>query len=384
MACCVLGATALGCASDADSKPASGGTGGTADSGASGGAAGAAGASGSGGSSGAGATDAGGCVEKWIEDPDNPHINFQDFGGAVWNDPSVLKEGSGYRMWASSGSGPKDVKIYELASTDGKSWAPAKSPLAPVLVPGPNAFDVHSAETPSVVKLGSEYHMFYTAVPDDTFTNYTIGHAVSSDGETWVKDPAPIIAKPNDPTAWGSLGVAEPGATVKDGVIYLYYALVRCRGGVSLPCTGAPAAERGIGLATSTDGKVFTPSSQNPILTQTSSYPPTQDYEGYSTPSALVSGGKIHLFYDVTQLVAGSFRQVALAHAVSDDGKSFTETPSILERNASGWAAFEIRSPTVVDEGSSFAMWFAGNNGDTPSTPGFKIGIGRATAEKCP
>ncbi len=365
----------VGCSNDSGGSPASGGTGGSG---------GTAGSAGMGGGAGSGGAAGGACAETWVEDGDNPHINFKDFGALLWNDPWVLKENGTYRMWTTSGAGGKDVKVYELASSDGKAFMPAQSPFAPVLVPGPDAFDAVATETPSVVKLGSEYHMFYTAVPDDKFINYTIGHAISSDGSTWVKDSTPLIAKPSDPAAWGSLGVAEPGATIKDGVLYLYYAMVRCRGGVAPPCPEAPPAERGIGLATSTDGKIFTPSAQNPVLTQTANYPPEQEYEGYSTPAALYADGKIHLFYDVAQLVEGSFRQVALAHAVSDDGLTFVETPNILEREASGWTAFEIRAPTVVDEGASYSMWFAGNNGNDPSAPGFLIGIGRATSPKCP
>jgi predicted GH43/DUF377 family glycosyl hydrolase len=338
---------------------------------------------GSGGVDGGGGSAGAPCAEVWTEDPDNPLIGFQDFGGVIWNDPWVLLEGGDYRMWATSGAGPQGVRIYELASSDGKSWTPVPATLTPVLSPGPDAHDAVATETPSVAKIGAQYHLFYTAVPDDGFTNYTIGHAVSADGSTWVKDAAPVVDKPSDAGAWGSLGVAEPGAAVKDGTLYLYYTMVRCRGGGAPPCTQTPLAERGIGLSTSTDGVSFTPHPNNPVLVQTSNYPASELYEGYSTPAALAADGKIHHFYDVAQVVDGGFRQVALAHAVSDDGVSFVETPDILVRDPSGWTAFEIRAPTVVDEGGSFSMWFAGNSGNDPSQPGFAIGIGRATSPKC-
>lgn len=385
---CVLVLTLVACSSDDSAgTPGSGGsTGGSAGSAAGGTTAG--GGSAGTQTGGSGGAAGGACSEVWLEDSDNPHIHFQDFGGLVWNDPWVLKEAGAYRMWTTSGAGGVDVKVYELASSDGKSFAPAATPLVPELVPGPASFDAIAVETPSVVQLNGTYHMYYTAVPSCanppgcTYTLYEIGHASSPDGVTWTKSNAPVIQKPAQDGEWGSWGVAEPGATVKDGVIYLYYALVRCRGGA--PCAPAtPAAERGIGLATSTDGESFVEDPGNPILVQSASYPASELYEGYSTPAAAFIAGEFHLFYDVAQTVDGAFRQVALAHATSSDGKTFDETPNILVRDPNAWTSYEIRAPTVVDDGDHLSLWFAGNNGTSPSAPGFEIGIGRATLQKC-
>lgn len=378
---CTLALLLVACSSD-DGTSGTPGTGG-----ASGGAAGTGG--GAGAATGGNAGAAGGtCTEAWVEDAENPLIHFQDFGGVVWNDPWVQKENGQYRMWTTSGAGGVDVNVYELSSNDGKSFAPASTPLAPQLVPGPDSWDAVAVETPSVVELAGTYHMYYTAVPTCanppgcTYTLYEIGHASSPDGVTWTKSSAPVIQQPAAEGEWGSWGIAEPGATVKDGVIYLYYAMVRCRGGA--PCASAtPAAERGIGLATSTDGESFDEEPGNPILIQSASYPASELYEGYSTPAAAFIEGQFHLFYDVAQTVDGAFRQVALAHATSSDGKSFVETPNILARVPTGWTSYEIRAPVVVDEGDHLTMWFAGNNGNSPTTPGFQIGIGRATMQKC-
>jgi hypothetical protein len=378
---CMLALLVVACGSD-DNTSGTPGAGG-----ASGGAAGAGGTSGAGTGGNAG-VGGGSCAEVWLEDAENPLIHFQDFGGLVWNDPWVRKENAQYRMWTTSGAGGVDVNVYELSSSDGKSFAPASTPFVPQLVPGPDSWDAVAVETPSVVELGGTYHMYYTAVPTCanppgcTYTLYEIGHASSPDGVTWTKSSAPVIQQPAADGDWGSWGIAEPGATVKDGVIYLYYAMVRCRGGA--PCAPAtPAAERAIGLATSTDGESFDADPGNPILVQSANYPASELYEGYSTPAAAFIDGQFHLFYDVAQTVDGAFRQVALAHATSSDGKSFVETPNILERAPTGWTSYEIRAPVVVDEGDQLTMWFAGNNGNSPTAPGFQIGIGRATMQKC-
>jgi len=327
------------------------------------------------------------CVDPtWTQDLANPYFPFQAFGGAVWNDPWVQKEGGTYRMWISNGAGPNGVSIYEATSPDGASWALASALDSPRLAPGPDAYDAVSVETPSVVKLGSTYHMFWTAVPDSTLIHYTVGHATSTDGVTWTKDAQPLITRPSDPADWGGLGVAEPGAVVVGDTLYLYFAMVRCRNGFNgTSCNGPePIAERGIGLVTSTDGVTFTPAN-NPVVTQSATYAASLGYEGYSTPAPMARGGKIYLFYDLVHQEP-EFRQVGLAYSVSDDGVTFTEAGTdIVVRDPQGWTAFEVRAPTAVDEGDHVSLWFAGNSGNNPQASGFAIGIGRATsALGCP
>jgi hypothetical protein len=333
------------------------------------------------------------CALGWTQDASNPSFPWQAFGGAVWNDPWVLKEGGTYRMWLSNGAGPNGVQIYEATSADGSSWALTSDLASPRIAPGPDAYDQISAETPSVVKLGATYHMFWTAVPDSSFVHYSIGHATSTDGVTWTKDAQPVLDHGNDPTAFGGLGVAEPGATVVNGTIYLYYATIRCRNGVDTGgCTGPdPVVERAIGLATSTDGVTFTPDAE-PVLLQSATYPASAGYEGYSTPAPLAKDGEVYLFYDVVHPELDginpdpSFRQVGLAYAASSDGRHFAEIgPDIIVRDPAGWTAWEVRAPTAVDEGDHVSLWFAGNNGNDPQATGFQIGIGRARSSSgCP
>ncbi|HTR50170.1 MAG TPA: hypothetical protein VMJ10_05640 [Kofleriaceae bacterium] len=326
------------------------------------------------------------CATGWTQDADDPVIAFRAWGGAVWNDPWVIKDGATYRMWLSNGAGSVGVSIYEATSSDGASWTLTSAVGSPELAPGPSAFDQVSVETPSVVKLGATYHMFWTAVPDSDPTHYTVGHATSPDGVTWVKDAQPAIDRPSDPTQYGGLGVAEPAAVVFDNTIYLYYAAVRCRNGVtSSGCAGpSPVVERAIALATSSDGVTFTPEPA-PVLLQSASYPAADGYEGYSTPAALARGGGIELYYDVVH-EEPTFRQVALAYATSSDGLAFSEAePAIVERDPQGWTAYEVRAPTAVDEGDHVSLWFAGNNGNDPSAAGFEIGIGHARSPAgCP
>ncbi|MDY6969119.1 MAG: hypothetical protein SVR08_10780, partial [Spirochaetota bacterium] len=74
-------------------------------------------------------------------------------------------------------------------------------------------------------------------------------------------------------------------------------------------------------------------------------------------------------------------RQVALAHATSTDGKDFSEIEhDIFTYENDDWKEYEVRAPSVLQEGGMFKMWFAGN-GDISLIfqPEFSVGIGYAT-----
>jgi hypothetical protein len=81
-------------------------------------------------------------VNQWLQAV-NPLIGNRKFPFgfstnlpvAIWNDPSVLKEGLVYSMWASLGAEARGVAIYKLASLDGRTWAVASNGN-PVLGPG--------------------------------------------------------------------------------------------------------------------------------------------------------------------------------------------------------------------------------------------------------
>jgi beta-xylosidase len=109
-----------------------------------------------------------------------PATSFQ----ADWNDPSVIKVGNQYVMYATSDNALDfNIGVYRLVSSDGLSWALSQS--TPVLQAGAaGSWDARAVETPSVVYFNGQYHMFYTGYPvalTDPYS-YKIGHATSADG----------------------------------------------------------------------------------------------------------------------------------------------------------------------------------------------------------
>jgi len=333
----------------------------------------------------------------WTRADGNPIINVDRLpaglpsdvarkSNMIWNDPSVLLEDGGYSMWASAGfGGPNGVAIYKLRSSDGLDWT-VENGGRPVLEPGSNnQFDSLGVETPVVLKVGDTYHMYYSAYPHGKIPLVTLAHAVSSDGVRWEKrgeltSITGVVDRQNG-NPWGWLGRGEPAAVYHEGTFYLYFTDVKCR---QSNCRGTPAPIRGISLATSTNGHDFTQQGSEPIIMPSSSYPPSEGWEGYSTPWVLVADGKFELFCDVFRSIDGESLQTSLVRMQSDDGVRFTEVDAhLMVAGQESWAAMSVRSPSVVIDAGVWRMWYAGDNFDPrrnrPASGRLQAGIGTAT-----
>jgi predicted GH43/DUF377 family glycosyl hydrolase len=292
--------------------------------------------------------------------------------GADWNDPSVIKIGSSYVMYASSDQNfDGNIKIYRMISTDGIRWA--LSPAKPVFQANPDvkSWDHRAVETPSVIYFGGKYHLFYTGYPSNLndSSSYKIGHAVSTNGISWTRDPNFILA-PTNPAGAPNLDfnqyvVGEPGAVVFQNKIYLYFTALGAN-------TSVGTTLQTIGLTTSSDG-VHWSKAQNSLSPDQSLYP-RSSWLGYSAPQPVVLNGQVHLFFDVVQ--ATPWKQLKLHHAKSSNGVTgwIQDTNPIYSDKDFNWASNEIRSPSALLDGNNLLLWFAGDNGSS-------LGIGLA---ECP
>lgn len=290
-----------------------------------------------------------------------------------WGDPSVIKEGEVYRMWFTGGNfkGLNHVRVYHATSNDGINW---DINTTPIMSEGPRGtWDDERTETPSVIKVGDTYHMYYTGFKTgDAIARFNIGHATSKDGINWVKDPNnPVIRNHDDATIWGLYYVAEPGVLYNpgDGLFYLYYGTARANDykgkNADLKSTSA------IVLATSKDGSNFKlfdrdrDGKQDAVFEPGNYYTTAKEFRGFSTPHAFIgSDGLFHLFVDAVESKKG-WRQAALLHAVSKDGKSFnTLSNDIVKRANAKWIAREVIGPTVIEENGEYLMWFGGHGHD--------------------
>lgn len=310
-------------------------------------------------------------VAGWNEYEKNPVIQYGDVQKDIlWNDPSVIKEDDVYKMWLSGGEPFSDqlsVQIYYATSKDGLEWDIDETP---VLTPTPGMWDSRGAETPSVIKVGDTYHMYYTGYNTPfSEARYSIGHATSKDGIVWTKDSQnPIIAPQEDPLKWGFFTTAEPGVVHHNGTFYLYYASAKS----NYPNPGAPF---GIILATSKDGSSF--KEVGLVHSLTSSYD-SNTYRGYSTPMVYVREDMFYMYHTVVYNPDG-FESVAISSAKSSDGKNFTESEvNIFTTRKGDWKDHSVLAPTVLHEDGKVQMWFAGQK----SKPGRQFDYGIGYAEK--
>jgi hypothetical protein len=121
----------------------------------------------------------------------------------------------------------------------------------PILTPTPGTFDAGGIGTSTVVKVGETYHMYYEAwgkfgfdrKPDE-YRTLQIGHATSTDGIHWTKDPANPVLPHGKGGEWDSTGTWDPFILYEDGKYKLWY------GGGENPCD--------FSYADSVDGTHFT------------------------------------------------------------------------------------------------------------------------------
>lgn len=289
-----------------------------------------------------------------------PLIKYgQYLHGAAWNDPTLLKVGSQYIMYASASTGGLQnikVKIYRLISNDGYSWT--LNPSTPVLQPLTGTYYEGGTETPSVVYYKGMYHMYTTSYPQNVADQFVVAHAVSADGINWTMDAAPMIISDGGANWMGSI-VGEPGAVVKDDTIYVFFTAAGLNGS---------AVEQTIGLVRSIDGSTIIDTTRA-VKLPADAYPASANWWGLSTPSATMIGDTMYLFTDVAKSVNGRWYQAALQQFKSygnlkkwyhDDVPIHTIT-DFNWTNGIGEYYSEIRSVTPLMDGNKLRIWYAGN-----------------------
>lgn len=278
---------------------------------------------------------------------------------ALWNDPTLLKEGGTYIMYMTTSiETPFKPPIvpFRATSPDGTAWK--LDPPTPVAMPTGTRFV--NIETPSVVKFHGEYHMFFSGIyPNARPALMAVGHAVSPDGITWKVSPGPVISETGRPQDWNGVLVGEPGAIVRGDEIFVYFSAVGAR------ATGIPPQDQSIGLAITRDGEHFGPPKR--VLTQSATYPAERGFAGYSTPSPFELNGQVHLLYDVALSLKEArpdWQQVALHHARSTtDGKSdfIQDEQPIFTRNSFPWTLGEVIGPSALVDDGQVKIWFGGH-----------------------
>jgi uncharacterized repeat protein (TIGR01451 family) len=133
--------------------------------------------------------------------------------------PSVLLDGSVYKMWYTGVNNAGTIRIGYATSPDGINWQ--KYGGNAVLGEGAaDSWDDEDVSSPTVIKVGNTYHMWYGGYDGST---YRIGHAISSNGIKWDKDPSNPVLDVGDVGDWDWLSAYSPEITKLGGDFRLWY-----------------------------------------------------------------------------------------------------------------------------------------------------------------
>jgi predicted GH43/DUF377 family glycosyl hydrolase len=161
--------------------------------------------------------------EHWTIYQNNPVIKLGESG--TWDSwtmstPNILKVGDTIHMYYEAGSsGLIDFQIGHAVSTDGIHWD--KDPNNPI-IPFGRAGEWDDKETwdPFVIYEDGIFKMWYggTTLLDDGRRNFQIGYAISADGSNFTK-----VGKISHFSPRGSVGDMHVVHDPKAGKYYMYY-----------------------------------------------------------------------------------------------------------------------------------------------------------------
>jgi predicted GH43/DUF377 family glycosyl hydrolase/DNA-binding MarR family transcriptional regulator len=235
----------------------------------------------------------------------------------------------------------------------GVSWAGIMNkPLGgPVLNFGsPGSLDDEGVYGPTVVYVDYEYRIWYTG---NDGSSSQIFYATSDDGIHWDKRSEPVLT-PSNEKYWEIKGVSDPSVLYDGETYYMWYA-------------GDEGNIHQIGYATSDNGIDWEKWPSNPVFRNDS--PSTWDDGGVSQPSVIYDDGepvnKYKMWYAAYD---GSNHRIG--YSTSPDGTiwntpRFVIVPALDTTHETSWENDNVYEPSVILKGSTFHMWYGGDQNNT-------------------
>lgn len=259
-----------------------------------------------------------------------------DWNGDWLGSPSVVKDGSTYRMWYSAGNEMSGERIGYADSPDGVNWFKPWS--EPVLQAGPlGTWDQAGVADPAVLATGSGFQMWYVGL--SLVGERGIGYATSPDGSTWQKYDGNPVLRPDsaDVMSFGFPTVVQDGPNDYK----MWY-----------------SGWRSIWLATSSDGLNWTKHLDAPVLRPglSGAWDDAQVY----APQVVAGSGGYEMWYTAEDWATSEPR---IGYAWSDDGLNWTRSPDnpVLTGTTDTWEEGEVACPAVIREGTTdYKTWYRG------------------------
>ena len=220
-----------------------------------------------------------------------------------------------------------------------------RSPANPILVNGPDGYDVEKAGPRVVLKEGPQtYRMWYEAVPAGNRSS--VGYATSPDGLVWTKQGE--VLRPSEPWEGGPAGEVSPNSILAERGLYkMWYH------------SYGEDKKRRIGYAWSPDGLHWAKHPE-PVL----DVGPQGSWEDLhvAEPRVFKEGEGYILFY--MGMPEGA-RSYGLGIARSADGIHWTKDPRnpVFGEGSEGWTGGWFAGPGILRDGALFRMWYDGGGG---------------------
>jgi hypothetical protein len=203
------------------------------------------------------------------------------------------------------------------------------NPVIPPPVPGDWATERYLG---AVIEVDGTYHMYFSGrMGGPGVQNFEIGHATSSDGVTWVMDPANPVMTLGAPGEWDD-GTLWVGAVIHD------------ESGFRMWYGGNDGQVCRTGYATSPDGSLWTEYWYNPVMDV--GLPGAFDAQWAISDTVIVQDGRYQMWY----WAADSSGVWRIGYAESYDGLSWEKHPEPVIDSA--W------SPEVLFDGQLYSMWY--------------------------
>jgi len=213
---------------------------------------------------------------------------------------------------------------------------------------GADDWDAGAFYPTAVIEVDGTYHLYYTGHREGAgwLEEIDIGHATSTDGIVWEKDPAnPVLTRGAD-GEWDDLSLMAT-TVIHDGSGYrMWY-----------QAEGQTTEGFWVGYATSPDGSVWTKHPDNPIMAP--GPPGTFDAGGVGPQSVVVQDG-LHRMWYIASPISPRTLGSTIGYAESDDGLSWTRRPAPVLEPTSGWESHWVRSSSVRFDGAGYQMWYTG------------------------
>ena len=223
----------------------------------------------------------------------------------------------------------------------------------PVLSGGsPGEWDSSGVIATGTIFDGTTYHMWYSAL--DSLEG--IGYATSSDGISWTKHAANPVLEPGPEGAWDEISPGSPSVILVDSTYHMWY--------------DARPPNLFIGYATSPDGFTWTKHDSNTVLEP--GLDGDWDDEGVFNPEVIYKDGTYHMWYS-----GWDGTNSRIGHATSSDGVNWTKhagNPVMDVGPGESWDDASIGYPAVVFNGTTYEMWYTGNDSSEAGNP-FGVGI---------